>query len=44
MPGTAERVEATRRDGYVDGMHPKRLLDPDYARREKRATKVILPG
>ena len=30
--------------GYVDGMHPKRLLDPDYAKRRKRATKVMLPG
>src|SRR5262245_46060612 len=29
--------------GYVDGMHPKRLLDPDYARM-KRPTKVVIPG
>jgi len=29
--------------GYVDGMHPKRLLDPDYARK-KRPTKVVIPG
>ncbi len=29
--------------GYVDGMHPKRLLDPDYARHRKRGPKVLLP-
>jgi len=29
--------------GYVDGMHPKRLLDPAYASR-KRPTKLVLPG
>jgi ectoine hydroxylase-related dioxygenase (phytanoyl-CoA dioxygenase family) len=29
--------------GYVDGMHPKRLLDPGYASR-KRRTKLVLPG
>ena len=28
--------------GYVDGMHPKRLLDPGYAARGK-ATKLVLP-
>ena len=28
--------------GYVDGMHPKRLLDPGYARGQK--TKLRLPG
>jgi hypothetical protein len=21
--------------GYVDGMHPRRLLDPDYAKRRR---------
>jgi ectoine hydroxylase-related dioxygenase (phytanoyl-CoA dioxygenase family) len=29
--------------GYVDGMHPKRLLDPEYATR-KRKMKLGLPG
>jgi ectoine hydroxylase-related dioxygenase (phytanoyl-CoA dioxygenase family) len=29
--------------GYVDGMHPKRLLDPDYAARRKHAPKLALP-
>lgn len=29
--------------GYVDGMHPKRLLDPDYAAR-KKTTRVKLPS
>ncbi len=29
--------------GYVDGMHPKRLLDPGYAARKKSATKLALP-
>lgn len=29
--------------GYVDGMHPKRLLDPGYAARTKGATKLVLP-
>ncbi len=28
--------------GYVDGMHPKRLLDPGYAARKKPA-RVVLP-
>jgi ectoine hydroxylase-related dioxygenase (phytanoyl-CoA dioxygenase family) len=28
--------------GYVDGMHPKRLLDPGYAAR-KQAMKLVLP-
>jgi ectoine hydroxylase-related dioxygenase (phytanoyl-CoA dioxygenase family) len=28
--------------GYVDGMHPKRLLDPAYAAR-KRPAKLVLP-
>ena len=30
--------------GYVDGMHPKRLLDPGYAARKKGPTKIVLPG
>lgn len=30
--------------GYVNGMHPKRLLDPDYATRKKAAMKLALPG
>ena len=29
--------------GYVDGMHPKRLLDPGYAARRQK-TKLRLPG
>jgi len=29
--------------GYVDGLHPKRLLDPGYAAR-KRQAKLALPG
>jgi ectoine hydroxylase-related dioxygenase (phytanoyl-CoA dioxygenase family) len=29
--------------GYVDGMHPKRLLDPGYAARKRGATKLALP-
>ncbi len=29
--------------GYVDGMHPKRLLDPDYATRSRSKTKLNLP-
>ena len=29
--------------GYVDGMHPKRLLDPGYAARGHK-TKFVLPG
>ncbi len=29
--------------GYVDGMHPKRLIDPDFAARRKGTTKVVLP-
>jgi len=29
--------------GYVDGMHPKRLLDPGYAARKKHPTKLALP-
>jgi ectoine hydroxylase-related dioxygenase (phytanoyl-CoA dioxygenase family) len=29
--------------GYVDGMHPKRLLDPAYAARRKGKTRVTLP-
>jgi ectoine hydroxylase-related dioxygenase (phytanoyl-CoA dioxygenase family) len=29
--------------GYVDGLHPKRLLDPDYGRRRKAPTKLELP-
>jgi ectoine hydroxylase-related dioxygenase (phytanoyl-CoA dioxygenase family) len=29
--------------GYVDGMHPKRLLDPGYAARKRGAKKVALP-
>jgi ectoine hydroxylase-related dioxygenase (phytanoyl-CoA dioxygenase family) len=28
--------------GYVDGMHPKRLIDPDYAARRKGAMKLTL--
>lgn len=30
--------------GYVDGMHPKRLLGPDHAERVKGTSKVDLPG
>lgn len=30
--------------GYVDGMHPKRLLDPDYARNRKAAVELELPS
>ena len=30
--------------GYVDGMHPKRLLGPEYAARNKRAAKIVSPG
>ena len=29
--------------GYVDGMHPKRLLDPQYATRTRHTPKVVLP-
>jgi ectoine hydroxylase-related dioxygenase (phytanoyl-CoA dioxygenase family) len=29
--------------GYVDGMHPKRLLDPDYAARRKHKPRLALP-
>jgi ectoine hydroxylase-related dioxygenase (phytanoyl-CoA dioxygenase family) len=29
--------------GYVDGMHPKRLLDPSYAARKKGSRRVALP-
>ena len=29
--------------GYVDGMHPKRLLDPGYAARRKRPPRLELP-
>jgi ectoine hydroxylase-related dioxygenase (phytanoyl-CoA dioxygenase family) len=29
--------------GYVDGMHPKRLLDPGYAARRKGRPKVLVP-
>ena len=29
--------------GYVDGMHPKRLLDPDYGARKQRAVRLELP-
>ena len=29
--------------GYVDGMHPKRLLGPEYAARSKRAAKIVSP-
>ena len=29
--------------GYVDGMHPKRLLDPDYTAHRKHAPKLALP-
>lgn len=29
--------------GYVDGMHPKRLLGPEYAARDRQATKIRLP-
>jgi len=29
--------------GYVDGMHPKRLLGPEYAARKQERTKVVLP-
>lgn len=29
--------------GYVDGMHPKRLLGPEYAARRTRAPKVAWP-
>jgi ectoine hydroxylase-related dioxygenase (phytanoyl-CoA dioxygenase family) len=29
--------------GYVDGMHPKRLLDASYASRKKGAIKLELP-
>ena len=29
--------------GYVDGMHPKRLIDPEYAAHRKRAMKLLLP-
>ena len=30
--------------GYVDGMHPKRLLDPEYAAKRKRKPRVELPS
>jgi ectoine hydroxylase-related dioxygenase (phytanoyl-CoA dioxygenase family) len=29
--------------GYVDGMHPKRLLDPGYDARKQRAVRLELP-
>jgi ectoine hydroxylase-related dioxygenase (phytanoyl-CoA dioxygenase family) len=29
--------------GYVDGMHPKRLLDPDFAAKRKGRAKLALP-
>lgn len=29
--------------GYVNGMHPKRLLDPDYAAHRQHAPKLALP-
>jgi ectoine hydroxylase-related dioxygenase (phytanoyl-CoA dioxygenase family) len=29
--------------GYVDGMHPKRLVDPGYASRKKDAMRLELP-
>ena len=29
--------------GYVDGMHPKRLIDPDYGSRKKGTTKFEFP-
>jgi ectoine hydroxylase-related dioxygenase (phytanoyl-CoA dioxygenase family) len=29
--------------GYVDGMHPKRLLDPGYGARKQRALRLELP-
>jgi ectoine hydroxylase-related dioxygenase (phytanoyl-CoA dioxygenase family) len=29
--------------GYVDGMHPKRLIDPDYAQRPRGPSRVRLP-
>ena len=29
--------------GYVDGMHPKRLLGPDYVARRKGPPKIALP-
>jgi len=29
--------------GYVDGMHPKRLIDPEYAAHRKHAVKLVLP-
>ena len=29
--------------GYVDGMHPKRLLDPDFAAKRKARAKLELP-
>lgn len=29
--------------GYVDGMHPKRLLDPDYAARARSKMKLSFP-
>ena len=29
--------------GYVDGMHPKRLLDPEYAARRAQAPKIAVP-
>jgi ectoine hydroxylase-related dioxygenase (phytanoyl-CoA dioxygenase family) len=29
--------------GYVDGMHPKRLLGPEYAATKQGRTKVVLP-
>jgi ectoine hydroxylase-related dioxygenase (phytanoyl-CoA dioxygenase family) len=30
--------------GYVDGMHPKRLLGPDYVAKRVRAPKLVLPS
>jgi ectoine hydroxylase-related dioxygenase (phytanoyl-CoA dioxygenase family) len=30
--------------GYVDGMHPKRLLDPGYGARKQRALRLELPA
>lgn len=30
--------------GYVDGMHPKRLLDPGYGSRKRKAVRLELPS
>ena len=29
--------------GYVDGTHPKRLLDPTYSARKKGPTRILIP-